>query len=40
VLEFRAEAWRRRAHISCVGGTREALAEVLQQYKAHGIHHL
>ncbi len=40
VLEFRAEGLEAAPHISCVGGTREALAEVLQQYKAHGIHHL
>ena len=27
-------------HISCVGGTRESLRDVLMQYKAHGIRHL
>jgi len=40
VLEFRAEGLEAAPHISCVGGTREGLAEVLQQYKSHGIHHL
>jgi len=40
VLEFRAEGMQAAPHISCVGGSRESIGEVLAQYKAHGIRHL
>ena len=40
VLEFRAEGLEAVPHISCVGGSRASLAEVLAQYKAHGIRHV
>ena len=40
VLEFRAEGLEAVPHISCVGGSRAAIAEVLAQYKAHGIRHV
>jgi len=40
VLEFRAEGMDGVPHISCIGGTRAELAEVLAQYRGHGIHHL
>jgi methylenetetrahydrofolate reductase (NADPH) len=40
VLEFRAEGMQAAPHISCMGGARESLAEVLAQYKAHDIRHL
>jgi len=40
VLEFRAEGMQAAPHISCMGGARESLAEVLAEYKAHDIRHL
>ncbi len=40
VLEFRAEGMDAAPHISCVGGSRESLSEVLAQYRAHGIRHV
>jgi methylenetetrahydrofolate reductase (NADPH) len=40
VLEFRAEGMQAAPHISCVGGSRESIGEVLAQYKAQGIRHL
>src|SRR5512137_2293052 len=40
VLEFRDEGMAAAPHISCVGGSRESIGEVLAQYKAHGIRHL
>jgi len=40
VLEFRAEGMEAVPHISCVGGSRESIGEVLAQYRAHGIRHL
>ncbi len=40
VLEFRAEGLEAAPHISCVGGSRESIREVLEQYRAHGIRHL
>ena len=39
-LEFRADGMEAVPHISCMGGTRESLAEVLTQYQSHGIRHL
>jgi len=40
VLEFRADGMEAAPHISCIGGTRESLRDVLMQYKSHGIRHL
>jgi len=40
VLEFRADGVEAAPHISCIGGTRESLHDVLMQYKSHGIRHL
>jgi methylenetetrahydrofolate reductase (NADPH) len=40
VLEIRAVGVAAAPHISCVGSTREDLAEVLARYRAHGIRHL
>ena len=40
VLEFRAEGMEAAPHISCVGGSRESIGEVLAQYKAHAVHHV
>jgi methylenetetrahydrofolate reductase (NADPH) len=40
VLEFRAEGMPAVPHISCVGGTRESIGEVLARYQAEGIRHL
>ncbi len=40
VLEFRAEGMEAAPHISCVGGSRASIAEVLAQYKAQGIRHV
>ena len=40
VLEFRADNLEGVPHLSCIGGTRESLREVLAQYRSHGIRHL
>lgn len=40
VLEFRAEGLEAVPHISCVGGSRESIGEVLARYRAHGIRHV
>src|SRR5512143_1262245 len=40
VLEFRAEGLEGVPHLSCIGGTRESIRDVLAQYKRHGIRHL
>lgn len=40
VLEIRADGIEAAPHISCIGGTRESLADVLAEYKANGIRHL
>ena len=40
VLEFRADGMAGVPHISCIGGSRAELAEVLRQYRAHGIDHV
>ena len=40
VLEIRAEGMAAAPHLSCIGSTRTSLAEVLAQYRAHGIRHL
>jgi len=40
VLEFRTEGMEAAPHISCVGGSRASIGEVLAQYKAQGIRHV
>ncbi len=40
VLEFRADGLEGVPHLSCIGGTRESIREVLAQYQRHGIRHL
>ena len=40
VLEIRAEGMAAAPHLSCIGGTRASLADVLAQYKEHGIRHV
>jgi methylenetetrahydrofolate reductase (NADPH) len=40
VLEIRGEGMPAAPHISCIGGSRAALRDVLAQYRANGIHHL
>jgi methylenetetrahydrofolate reductase (NADPH) len=39
-LEFRAEGIEAVPHLSCIGGTRESVREVLRQYRASGIYHV
>jgi methylenetetrahydrofolate reductase (NADPH) len=39
-LEFRADGIEAVPHVSCIGGTRESLREVLAQYRAAGINHV
>jgi methylenetetrahydrofolate reductase (NADPH) len=39
-LEFRTEGMNAVPHVSCIGGTRASLREVLAQYRAHGIGHI
>jgi methylenetetrahydrofolate reductase (NADPH) len=40
VLEMMEQGLDAAPHLSCIGGTRESLREVLGQYRAHGIRHL
>ena len=40
VLDFRAEGMDGVPHISCIGGTRAELSEVLEQYRGRGIRRL
>ncbi|MCC7215304.1 MAG: methylenetetrahydrofolate reductase [NAD(P)H] [Burkholderiales bacterium] len=40
VLEIRDEGLPAAPHISCIGGTRASLADVLAQYQGHGIRHV
>ena len=40
VLEFHAEGLDGVPHISCMGGSRQALGAVLASYQAHGIRHV
>ncbi len=40
VLEIRDEGLPAAPHLSCIGGTRASLADVLAQYKEHGIRHV
>ena len=40
VLDFRDAGLDGVPHVSCIGGTRESIREVLVQYRDHGIRHL
>ncbi len=40
VLEIRAQGHAAAPHLSCVASTREALREVIAQYRGHGIRHI
>ena len=40
VLEIIREGVPAAPHLSCIGGTRESLREVLRQYRAHDIRHI
>jgi methylenetetrahydrofolate reductase (NADPH) len=40
VLEIRDEGIPAAPHLSCVGGTRQSLRDVLAQYREHGIRHV
>jgi methylenetetrahydrofolate reductase (NADPH) len=40
VLEIRAEGIEGAPHLSCIGGTREGIRDVLERYRSHGIRHL
>jgi methylenetetrahydrofolate reductase (NADPH) len=40
VLEFREAGLDAAPHLSCVGGSRESIREVLNEYRSHGIRHL
>jgi len=40
VLEFRDDGLQAVPHVSCVGGSRESIRDVLAQYRAHGIRHV
>ncbi len=40
VLEFRDGGLEAAPHLSCIGGSRESIREVLNEYRSHGIRHL
>ncbi|MBC3870489.1 methylenetetrahydrofolate reductase [NAD(P)H] [Undibacterium oligocarboniphilum] len=40
VIEIRREGYDAAPHLSCVGGTRESIRQILQQYQAHDIRRL
>ena len=40
VLEIRDEGLPAAPHLSCIGGTRDSLSDVLAQYREHGIRHV
>ena len=40
VLEIKSEGHEAAPHLSCVGGTRESLRAILQQFQDNGIHRL
>ena len=40
VIEIRQEGYDAAPHLSCVGGTRESIRQILAQYQAHDIHRL
>src|SRR4029079_11074775 len=39
VLEIRADGMEGAPHLSCIGGTRDGIRSVLQQYRDHGRRH-
>ena len=40
VLEIRADGMEGAPHLSCIGGTRKGIRDVLEQYRSHGIRHI
>ena len=40
VLEIQRDGFDAAPHLSCIGGTREGIASILDEYKANGIRHL
>ncbi len=40
VLEIQAEGRAAAPHLSCIGGSRESIREILRQFQAHGIRRL
>jgi len=40
VLEFREDGLDAAPHLSCIGGSRESIRAVLNEYRSHGIRHL
>lgn len=40
VIDIRKEGFDAAPHLSCVGGSRESIRDILHQYKAHDIHRL
>jgi methylenetetrahydrofolate reductase (NADH) len=40
VVEIRREGLAAAPHLSCIGSTRDNVRDVLNTYKAHGIHHI
>ncbi len=40
VLEIRADGHHAAPHLSCVASSRDSLAEVIAQYRGHGIRHI
>ena len=40
VMEMRAEGLAAAPHLSCIGGSKDSIREILQQYKANDIHRL
>ncbi|MBC3884009.1 methylenetetrahydrofolate reductase [NAD(P)H] [Undibacterium griseum] len=40
VIEIRREGYDAAPHLSCVGGTRDSIRQILQQYQAHDIRRL
>jgi methylenetetrahydrofolate reductase (NADPH) len=40
VLEIKADGFDAAPHLSCIGGTRETIASILDEYKDAGIRHL
>jgi methylenetetrahydrofolate reductase (NADPH) len=40
VLEMRAEGLAAAPHLSCIGGTKESIREILQQYQDNDIHRI
>ena len=40
VIEIQSEGYAAAPHVSCIGSTRDSIAEVLKQYRANGIRHI